>query len=67
VANRRTAGEIMAKPKNDKQTEYEHYAERCLEMAGALSNREDREVLREMTAEWLKLAHGISHPPKPTK
>jgi hypothetical protein len=57
----------MAKPKNNKRAEYEHYAERCLEMTRAISHREDREVLRQMTAEWLNLAQGISKPSKPKK
>lgn len=57
----------MAKPKNDKHKEYARYAARCLEMTGPNRHREDREILREMTAEWLKLADAIAHPLKPTK
>ena len=57
----------MAKPKNDKQKEYARYAARCLDMTTTKTSREDREVLREMTAEWLKLVDWVLHPSKPMK
>ena len=55
----------MAKPKNDKRKDYARYAARCLEMTGAKIHQEDRAILREMTAEWLRLADAIVHPLKP--
>lgn len=58
---------IVAKPKDDRHKTYARYAVRCLEMTGAKAHRDDREVLREMTAEWLRLADAIAHPLKPTK
>jgi hypothetical protein len=58
---------IMAKPKNDKPKEYARYAARCLDMTTTKTSREDREVLREMTAEWLKLVDWVLHPSKPMK
>jgi hypothetical protein len=36
--------------------EYITYAERCLAIARTISSREYRIVLREMAAEWTKLA-----------
>jgi hypothetical protein len=57
----------MAKLKNDKHKEYSRFAARCLQMTAAKIHREDREVLREMTAEWLNLAEAIVHPLKPIK
>jgi hypothetical protein len=56
---------IMAKPKNEKHKNYARYAARCLEMTGAKSHQDDRAILREMTAEWLRLADAIAHPLKP--
>jgi hypothetical protein len=55
----------MAKPKNDKHKDYARYAVRCLEMTGAKIHQDDRAILREMTAEWLRLADAIAHPLKP--
>jgi D-serine deaminase-like pyridoxal phosphate-dependent protein len=36
--------------------EYLDYAERCLSIARTLTNREARVTLREMAAEWTRLA-----------
>jgi hypothetical protein len=36
--------------------EYLKYAEQCLAIARTVSSREDRIALREMAAEWTKLA-----------
>lgn len=55
----------MAKPKNNKHKDYARYAAQCLEMTGAKSHQDDRAILREMTAEWLRLADAIAHPLKP--
>jgi hypothetical protein len=49
----------MAIRKNNKQEEYVRYAEHCLEMAKIAPDQESRVVLREMAAEWLKLADAI--------
>lgn len=37
---------------------YDYYAEYCLKIAEQTENREFRLVLREMSAEWLKLSSG---------
>jgi hypothetical protein len=39
--------------------EYVTYAERCLAIARTISSREYRVVLREMAAEWTKLASAL--------
>jgi hypothetical protein len=39
-----------------KAAEYMRYAERCVETAKTLLDREDRSLFREMAAEWLRLA-----------
>jgi hypothetical protein len=39
--------------------EYMTYAERCLAIARTISSREYRIVLREMAAEWTKLAKAL--------
>jgi hypothetical protein len=60
----------MATLKNDKNSRhknYARYAAHCLEMTGAKGLRDDRTILREMTAEWLRLADAIVHPLKPPK
>jgi hypothetical protein len=36
--------------------QYVDYAERCLSIARTLTNRESRVALREMAAEWTRLA-----------
>lgn len=42
------------KPEND-FSEYVTHAEHCLRLAQLAPNREDRVILREMAAEWLRL------------
>jgi hypothetical protein len=39
--------------------EYITYAERCLAIARTITNRKYRIVLREMAAEWTKLASAL--------
>jgi hypothetical protein len=51
----------MTIPKITKQMQYERYAEYCLKAAPLATDREVRVILREMAAEWLKLAEKISH------
>jgi hypothetical protein len=46
----------------DDADEYIDYAKRCLKMADRLTERESRLILREMAAEWIKLAgHAVEH------
>ena len=52
----------MAIGKNDKHDEYTRYAEHCLAMAKIAPEHESRVVLREMAAEWLRLAD--AQPPR---
>jgi hypothetical protein len=39
--------------------EYVSYAEHCLSIARTVTNREARIILREMAAEWTKLAQSL--------
>ena len=57
----------MTMPKNDKYKDYARYAERCLNMVAASTDRESRSIQREMAAEWLRLADTMRHPLKPMK
>jgi hypothetical protein len=43
----------------DDSNEYITYAERCLAIARTVSSREYRVILREMAAEWTKLAKAL--------
>jgi hypothetical protein len=52
----------MAAPKIDKHEEYERYAEHCLAMAKIARDQESRVTLREMAAEWLRLADALQAP-----
>jgi hypothetical protein len=57
----------MAIPKNEKQKkhkEYARYAAHCLEMVPIPKDRDDRDINREMAAEWLKLAEAVLRPLK---
>ena len=49
-------------PKNDKHKDYARYAERCLNMVAAPTDRESRSIQREMAAEWPRLADAIRRP-----
>jgi hypothetical protein len=40
-----------------KAAEYQVYAEHCVRTAAMIPDRESRVLLREMAAEWLKLAN----------
>ena len=46
-------------PENDNYEDYERYAEYCLNMVAEITDQETRRILREMAAEWLKLADDI--------
>ena len=50
----------MGNENADKAAEYMRYAERCVETAKTLLDREDRRLHREMAAEWLRLAQLIA-------
>jgi hypothetical protein len=39
--------------------DYERYADYCLNAAHQLADQETRRILREMAAEWLRLADSI--------
>jgi hypothetical protein len=49
----------MAAGTSDKHDEYMRYAEHCLAMVKVAPEHESRVILREMAAEWLRLAEGI--------
>jgi hypothetical protein len=46
----------MADRSINKREQYVAFATHCLQMAKATTDRESRAILREMAAEWLKLA-----------
>jgi hypothetical protein len=46
----------MADRPIDKGEQYVHFATHCLQLAKVAQDRESRALLREMAAEWLKLA-----------
>jgi hypothetical protein len=47
---------IMADRSIDKREQYVDFATHCLQLAKATADRESRAILKEMAAEWLKLA-----------
>ena len=51
---------VMAIPETDKHKEYVRYAEHCLKTATVVTDQETRVMLREMAAEWLKLADQLA-------
>jgi hypothetical protein len=51
-------------PNNDKFKDYARYAEHCLNMVAATTDRESRSIQREMAAEWLRLADEMRRPRK---
>jgi hypothetical protein len=52
----------MAIPKNEKRKQYAHYAAHCMYLVTAATDPDARTILREMAAEWQKLADAILHP-----
>jgi hypothetical protein len=46
----------MTTPETDQSEEYERYADYCSNVARQLTDQESRRILREMAAEWLRLA-----------
>ena len=65
--NRIVRQRSMTMPKNDKYKDYARYAERCLNMVAASTDRESRSIQREMAAEWLRLADAIWRPRRSTQ
>lgn len=51
----------MAIPTIEKREEYVSYAEHCVKLAKQVTDRESRRILREMAAEWLRLADTADH------
>jgi DNA primase len=47
---------IMEVPTNEKQRDYARYAEECLKQVARAPDQRSRSLLREMAAEWLRLA-----------
>jgi hypothetical protein len=50
----------MAKRLIDKREQYVGYATHCLQLAKLTADREAGAILKEMAAEWLKLAEDAS-------
>jgi hypothetical protein len=57
----------MAIPKNEKRKQYAHYAAHCMYLVTAATDPDARTILREMAAEWQKLADAILHPMVPAE
>ena len=51
-----SVGRRMADRSIDKREQYVAFATHCLQLAKVATDRESRAILREMAAEWLKLA-----------
>ncbi len=51
----------MDSPTLETRERYVGYAEQCVRMAKRAEDPETREVLRDMAAEWLKLAECTRH------
>jgi hypothetical protein len=49
--------------KTSKADEYINYAKHCLKIAEKLPEQASRILLREMGAEWIKLAHAMTDAP----
>jgi hypothetical protein len=52
----------MTVPKNDKYKDYARYAEYCLNIVAATTDRESRSIQREMAVEWLRPADAVRRP-----
>jgi hypothetical protein len=50
----------MADQSIDKREQYVDYATYCLQLAKVTTDQESRAILKEMAAEWLKLAEVAS-------
>jgi hypothetical protein len=62
----------MADQSIDKREQYVAFATHCLQLAKVAANRQSRDVLKEMAAEWLKLVRscrliypGVGHSDAP--
>jgi hypothetical protein len=49
----------MATRKKNKHKDYARYAAHCLDMVPTTKGRDDRDIIREMAAEWIKLAEAV--------
>jgi hypothetical protein len=47
----------------DKREQYVSFATHCLQLAKVTADHQSRAILREMAAEWLKLAEEAGEPP----
>jgi hypothetical protein len=56
----------LGKQNADKAAEYLRHAERCVETARKLRDREERSLHREMAAEWLRQAQLIAEDAAPS-
>jgi hypothetical protein len=52
---------------NKKHKDYARYAEDCLHIVTVAKDQDDRDIQREMAAEWLKLADAVLRPLALTK
>jgi hypothetical protein len=52
----------MAKPTNSEFKIYSNYAAHCLQMVTVIKDQEARCILREMAAEWVRLADDLLDP-----
>ena len=55
-------GISMPVSKRLRHDDYVRYANHCLEMVRIAETQEDRSLLREMAAEWLRLADELDRP-----
>jgi hypothetical protein len=53
----------MAIAESDRHKDYMHYAAHCLDMVPAATDQDAR-VMREMAAEWLRLADNVRRRPR---
>jgi DNA primase len=52
----------MPKPTNGEFKKYSNYAAHCLQMVTVIKDQEARCILREMAAEWIRLADDLLDP-----
>ena len=52
----------MPKPTNSEFKKFSNYAAHCLQMVTVIKDQEARCILREMAAEWIRLADDLLDP-----
>jgi hypothetical protein len=57
----------MPTPTNSEFETYSNYAPHCLQMVTVTKDQDARCILREMAAEWIRLADNLLDPRKRTK